>query len=142
MTGLLILAHAPLASALRAVAGHVYAEGLDHVQALDVAPDWSAEQVEIRARQLLDTAGRRPTLILVDVCGATPCNAARRLAAADPQALRVVAGLSVPMLWRALCYRQEDLEALTIRVLDGGQRGVMLIPPDPGPSCEGSPCQP
>ena len=142
MAGLLIIAHAPLASALRAVAGHVYPEGLARVQSLDVPPDWGSEQTQAQAQQLLAQNGLAPTLVLVDVCGATPCNAALALAQAEPDRLHVVAGVSVPMLWRALCYAGDDLDTLTARVLEGGQRGVTQIWPDPGQPPLKPPCTP
>ena len=40
---------------------------------------------------------------------------------------RVVAGVNVPMLWRALCYADEPLEELVTRAVDGGTQGVMQV---------------
>lgn len=123
MPRLLILAHAPLASALRAVAAHVFAEHLEHLVALDVPAQWSADEVEQALRPML--ADGQPTLILADVFGATPCNTALRLA--DGVTQRVVAGVNVPMLWRAMAYRDEPLDALVARALAGGGQGVMPV---------------
>ena len=53
MTTVLIIAHAPLASALRAVAQHAYPDGAADVQSLDVPRDATAEQVEADARALI-----------------------------------------------------------------------------------------
>ena len=39
MAGLLIIAHAPLASSLRAVANHVYPDCAGRLEVLDVPPD-------------------------------------------------------------------------------------------------------
>ena len=63
--------------------------------------------------------------MLVDVFGATPCNAALRLA--DPATVRVVAGVNVPMMWRALCYADEPLDALVARAVTGASQGVMPL---------------
>lgn len=123
MPGLLLLAHAPLAGALRAVAGHAFPECVEGLQALDVPPDWSAEQVEAELRRLL--ADQAETLILTDVFGATPTNVAQRLA--DGTHVRVVTGVNVPMLWRALCYRHEPMESLVARATAGGAQGVMPV---------------
>lgn len=125
MPSLLIMAHAPLASALRDVAAHVFPDAVDRLQVLDVLPAWSAEQVEVQARALLAAGGAEQTLILVDVFGATPANVAQRLA--DGQRVRVVTGVNVPMLWRTLCYAHEPLDALVTRAVNGGTQGVMQV---------------
>lgn len=127
MAAVLIVAHAPLATALKAVAGHVYA-GCGHaVEALDVGPEATPEAVRDAARALI-AAGTEPDwLVLTDVFGATPCNAALMLA--DPAHVRVVAGVNVPMLWRTLCYANEPLEALVTRAVGGATQGVMQLAP-------------
>jgi mannose PTS system EIIA component len=127
MPGLLLIAHAPLASALRAVAEHVYPDCAGAVSALDVPADMPVEEVEARARALLATMGNVETLILTDVFGATPCNVAQRLA--DGVLIKVVTGVNVPMLWRSLCYAGESLDALVARALAGGAQGAMQVSP-------------
>ncbi|MBQ0959259.1 PTS fructose transporter subunit IIA [Ideonella sp. 4Y11] len=123
MPQLLLLAHAPLASALRSVAAHIFAEHLDQLTALDVPAGWSDTEVEAALRPLLPPG--QVTLILTDVFGATPCNTAARLA--DGVTQRVVAGVNVPMLWRAMAYRNEALDTLVSRALSGGGQGVMPV---------------
>ena len=123
MARLLIVAHAPLASALAEVAAHTYADCAASVQALDVTPEMGPEQVQALALQLLPQAEPGETLILTDVFGATPCNAAQRLA--DGVHVRVVTGVNVPMLWRTLCYLDEPLDMLVSRALAGATQGVM-----------------
>ena len=125
MPGLLIVAHTPLASALRAVAAHVFPERLDRVQALDVAPDEPVEQVEARLREGLAGLSGRPVLVLTDVFGATPCNVAQRLV--DGVRQRLVTGVNLPMLLRAVSYRQEALDVLVSRAVVGGTQGVMQV---------------
>jgi PTS system mannose-specific IIA component len=127
MTGLLVIAHAPLASALRAVAEHVYPECAASLAVLDVPADASIEQVETQAAALLARIGTREALILTDVFGATPCNAAQRLA--DGVHVKVVTGVSVPMLWRSLCYAGESLDSLVGRALAGAAQGAMQVGP-------------
>ena len=123
MARLLIVAHAPLASALAEVAAHTYADCAASVRALDVTPEMGPEQVQALALQLLQQAEPGETLILTDVFGATPCNAAQRLA--DGVRVRIVTGVNVPMLWRTLCYAGEPLDALVARALAGATQGVM-----------------
>jgi PTS system ascorbate-specific IIA component len=123
MTLLLIIAHAPLASALAEVAAHTFPECATQLQALDVPPQMEPDEVQSRAAALLPAAESQDTLILTDVFGATPCNAAQRLA--DGVHVRVVAGVNVPMLWRTLCYANEPLDALVARAMAGATQGVM-----------------
>lgn len=125
MAGLLIIAHAPLASSLRAVANHIYPDCATRLEVLDVAPDTPAEQIEAQARELLAKVKQPEALIFTDVFGATPCNVAQRLA--DGVQVKVVAGVNVPMLWRSLCYADEPLDALVARALAGATQGVMAV---------------
>jgi len=125
MPGLLIIAHAPLATSLKAVAEHAYPDCAAHLLALDVPPDTPIEEVEAQARQLLESVRRPEALILTDVFGATPCNIAQRLA--DGVQVKVVAGVNVPMLWRTLCYVDESLDAVLARAVAGATQGVMQV---------------
>ncbi len=125
MPGLLIIAHAPLATALLAVARHVFPE-LAGVRALDVHASDAPEAVEQRAQALLAEVRDPHALILTDVFGATPCNVAARLA--DGAQVRVVAGVNVPMLWRTLSYlEKESLEGVVNRAMAGATQGVMQV---------------
>jgi mannose PTS system EIIA component len=123
MAELLIIAHAPLASALHQVARHVFAERAHRLMWLDVAPDERPESVEARLRSSLPPAG--DVLIMTDVFGATPCNVAMRVA--DGQRCRVVSGVNVPMLWRALSYVDEPLDVVVARAVAGATQGVMQL---------------
>lgn len=123
MAALLVIAHAPLASALTAVAGHCYSEA--GIEAVDVAPTMSVEVVEALARDAIDRLNSSEVLILTDVFGATPCNAAQRVA--DGVSIRVVAGVNVPMLWRSLCYLREPLDSLVTRAVAGAAQGVVQV---------------
>lgn len=128
MTHIFLIAHAPLASALQAVAAHVYPECAPGIVALDVPPGESPEAVQSWLQRQLDQLDRRgpaEALVMVDAFGATPCNAATRVA--DGVRVRVVAGVNVPMLWRTLCYRHEALDRLVDRAIAGGTQGVMHV---------------
>ena len=127
MAQILIVAHAPLATSLQAVAQHVYPDCGARLMAVDVPPGASLDAVEAQVREALAApplAGSE-VLILADVFGATPCNAA--LAAADGVRWRVVAGVNVPMLWRTLCYAEQSLDDLVNRAVAGATQGVMHV---------------
>jgi PTS system mannose-specific IIA component len=125
MPGLLIIAHAPLATALKSVAEHAFPSCDYMLEALDVPPDMPAEEIESKARALLARVRNPDALIFTDAFGATPCNVAQRLA--DGSQVKLIAGVNVPMLWRSLCYSKESLDALVVRAMAGAAQGVMLV---------------
>lgn len=124
-TRILIIAHAPLASALRDCAMHVFPDCAQAVVAIDVPPFEPPEDTLATAMQQLQSP--QDTLVLTDVMGATPANVAQRLLVV--QGARLIAGVNLPMLLRTVCYRHENLEALTRRALDGGTQGVVQLNP-------------
>lgn len=129
MNSILIIAHAPLAHALRQCALHVFPDCGDGVAALDVQPNVPPEETLASARITLQQLGAQPgahgVLVLADVFGATPCNVAHKLV--DGVTSRLVAGVNLPMLLRTVSYRHEALEALVSRAVTGGTQGVMQV---------------
>lgn len=123
--GLLIVAHAPLASALRQSVLHVFPDGAAHVAAMDIDSDLPFDQLLADARRVMDSLGAPRVLVLTDVFGATPCNVAQKLA--DGVRARLIAGVNLPMLLRAMTYRGEPLDALVARAMAGGVQGVMQV---------------
>ena len=121
----LLIAHAPLAHALRECALHVFPDCGGGVAALDVQPNVPPEESLAQARILLEQLGTASTLVLTDVFGATPCNVAQRLCEVDR--VRLLAGVNLPMLLRAVSYRAESLDAMAQRALAGGVQGVMPV---------------
>lgn len=125
MNGILIIAHAPLAQALRECALHVFPDCDQTVAAFDVQPNVSPDESLAGARIALRQLNLRQTLVLTDIFGATPSNVAQKLV--DGSNSRLVAGVNLPMLLRALSYRNESLDALTTRAIAGGIQGVMAV---------------
>lgn len=125
MAAILIIAHAPLASALKAVASHAYPECAEGVGAIDITPAMAPQDIEQAVVAWRAAAQDSDLLILTDVFGATPCNAAQKLA--EGPSVRLVSGVNVPMLWRALCYRNEPLDSLVSRAMSGATQGVMRL---------------
>ena len=113
MIGILIVAHAPLASALRDCALHVFPECAEGVQALDIAPNASPEESLVLAKAAMAQLNATEVLLLSDVFGATPSNVAQKLN--DGIDTRLLAGVNLPMLLRSVCYRHETLDALAAR---------------------------
>ena len=125
MNGIFIIAHAPLASAFRQCVLHVFPENAVGVAALDVQPNMPPEETLAQARIMLAQIGTPQTLVLTDIFGATPCNVAQKLV--DGVSTRLLTGINLPMLLRAVSYRQEALDALVTRALAGATQGVMQV---------------
>ena len=148
MTAIYIIAHAPLASALLELAGHVHGAIPDGLGALDVAPDADPDRALEQARvELQQLSGGGDALLLTDMAGATPANLAQRLLDQPQpgQQLRLLAGLNLPMLLRSLSYRERALAQLVELALAGGQRGLTELAPasastPPEPPCRNANC--
>lgn len=125
MPRLLVIAHAPLASALREVAAHIFPDHAAAMAVCDVAAEQSVEEVEGAVLEQLAAFPDTEWLVLTDVFGATPCNVARRVG--ERPGTRVLAGVNVPMLWRALGHLHEPLEKVTALAAAGASQGVMQL---------------
>lgn len=124
-TGILIIAHAPLATALRAGVLHVFPDVADGIIALDVPPSEPTETTILNARAMLAQLQTPNTLVLTDVFGATPCNVAQKVI--DGVHSRLVAGVNLPMLLRTVNYCHEPLDVLVARALAGGTQSIMQV---------------
>lgn len=129
MNAILIIAHAPLAHAMRECALHVFPDCAAHVAAIDVQPNLPPEETLATARISMDQLSRLPqikgVLVLTDIFGATPSNVAQKLV--DGVKSRLITGVNLPMLLRSVSYRNEPLEALVSRAVVGGTQGVMQV---------------
>ncbi len=123
--GIFIVAHAPLASALRQCVLHVFPDAATGLAVFDVQPNMPTEETLVAARLTLSLLNTPSTLILTDLFGATPCNIAQKLV--DGASSRLITGVNLPMLMRAVTYRHESMDALVARVLAGGTQGVMQV---------------
>lgn len=122
---LLIIAHAPLASALRQGVLHVFPDAAHEVAALDILPTVSPEVSLASARIVLSELSCPQALLVADMFGATPCNVAQKVA--DGGRYKLIAGANLPMLLRAMTYRHESLDEMVSRALAGGAQGVMPV---------------
>ena len=125
MNGILIVAHAPLASALRSCVLHVFPDSANAVSALDVLPNAPPEESLAQASVLVKQLDTPQVLVLTDVFGATPCNVAHKLV--DGVRSKLIAGVNLPMLLRTVSYRHESLDALVSRAMIGATQGVIQV---------------
>jgi mannose PTS system EIIA component len=125
MAGILIIAHAPFATALRECIAHIYGGLPARIGCIDVMPDCDPVEVRAFARSEIDRLKEdNGAIVLTDVFGATPANIAASLHDND---VRVLAGCNLPMLVRAVCYRSTPLDTLTEKILQGGSKGIQEL---------------
>ena len=125
-TSIFIIAHDPLASALKNCAMHVYSYDNrtgGRIEACDVPADADAEETAADIRSRLDASGR-PAIIFTDIVGATPSNIAQSLAGTQDV---VISGVNLPMVLTALCHIDEPVETLADMIR---RAGILSINPE------------
>ena len=126
MIGILVLTHEDLGDHLIRCASHVVGMKPPQLMHLSVFPQDDPDTVLSRAHALITQLDSGDgVLVLSDIFGATPCNIASRLV--QPGKVECVAGVNLPMLVRALTYRNEPLSVVIEKGLSGGQGGVVHI---------------
>jgi len=118
--GILLLTHGRLGEALIECASHVLGGQLPvELAVLSAGQDEPVDEVEAKARQLLATLNQGAgVLVLTDLLGATPARVATRLI--EPGKVEALSGVSLPMLLRAINYRNRLLPALAKKALLAG----------------------
>ena len=129
MVGILIVAHGAFGEALIHCASHVLGKRPPRVLQLGVTVHDDPEQILPQAEELVRQLDQgEGVLVLSDVLGATPCNIASRLL--EPNKVEGVSGVNLPMLIRALTYREEPLATVTEKAISGGVAGVVHLNTD------------
>lgn len=126
MVGVLIISHGAFGEALIHCASHVLGKHPMRVRQVGITmhddPEAILPQAQDLVRQLDSGDG---VLVLTDILGATPSNVATRLLV--PGRIEGVSGVSLPMLIRALTYREEPLATVIAKAISGGQDGVSQL---------------
>lgn len=126
MVGILLLTHAPLGQAFIAAASHVFRASPAQIEAIDVIADQNPDEVRTLAQAAIarvnDGSG---VLVITDVVGGTPANCTLQLCV--PGEVEVIAGISLPMLLRAITYRHDTLDIVLEMALAGGQNGACRV---------------
>jgi len=126
MVGILIVAHGTFGEALIHCVSHVLGKRPLAVAQLGVTvrddPDGLLPQAQALVAGLDKGSG---VLVLTDILGATPANLATRLI--EPGRVEGLAGVNLPMLIRALTYRDEPLATVVGKASSGGLEGVARL---------------
>jgi PTS system ascorbate-specific IIA component len=130
MIGILIVSHGAFGESLIHSASHVLGKRPTFLRQIGVTvhddPDALGPVAEDLIRFLDQGDG---VLVLTDIYGATPSNIAAKLL--RPGKVEGIAGVNLPMLIRALTYREEPLESVRDKALAGATEGVMRMPREP-----------
>ncbi|MBX9963413.1 MAG: PTS fructose transporter subunit IIA [Burkholderiales bacterium] len=128
MVGILIVAHGTLGESLIHCASHVMGTRPPQLMQIGVTVHDDPAQILPQALRLVKQLDHgNGVLVLTDVYGATPGNIAARLLI--PNRVEGVAGVNLPMLVRALTYRNEPLKTVVAKAMSGGVEGVFRMPP-------------
>ena len=129
MIGILIISHGALGESLIHAASHVLGKRPLRVRQVGVTvhddPGVILPHARDLVRQLDEGDG---VLVLTDIYGATPCNIAMQLLEKDR--VEGLSAVSLPMLVRALTYRNEKLSVVVEKALAGGREGVVHMNTD------------
>ncbi len=124
---LLVITHNRIGAELLTTATRMLGQCPLAADTLDVSEYDDPDQLHARALAIAnaidDGSG---VLILTDLFGSTPSNVANRIRSGHE--VRVLAGVNLPMLVRALNYASLELDAIAEKALSGGREGVMLCP--------------
>jgi PTS system ascorbate-specific IIA component len=124
MIGIFLLTHTTYGESLIQCACHVLNKRPLQIGQLGVSAQDDPLDALPLARDMLKLVDSGDgALILTDIYGATPSNLAMKLL--EPGRIEGVAGVNLPMLLRAIAYRDKDMETLLIRTVAGGRDGVL-----------------
>ncbi len=124
MIGLLLSTHETLGESLLQCACHVLNKRPEQLLQLGVAAGDDPNDLLPLARQMLKLVDSgEGVLVMTDIYGASPANLAGKLL--QPGKVEGLAGISLPMLLRAIGYRDKGMETLLMRATGGGRDGVI-----------------
>ena len=126
MIGILLITHGSFGEALVQNACHVLNKRPAQLNQLGVSAQDDPLDLLPLARQMLALVNTgQGALVLTDIFGASPSNLALKLL--QPGHVEGIAGVNLPMLLRALTYRDKGMETLLTRARDGGRDGVLNL---------------
>lgn len=127
MIGILLITHGTLGDSLIHCASHVLNKRPPRLSQVGITAQDDPLQLLPQARKLVkDLDEGDGVLILADMYGGSPANIAVKLLI--PGKVEGVAGVNLPMLIRALNYRDRPLATIVTKAVSGGCDGVVRIP--------------
>jgi PTS system ascorbate-specific IIA component len=124
MIGLFLVTHSSYGESLIQCACHVLNHRPRQIVQLGVSAQDDPQDALPLAREMLKLVDSGAgVLILTDIYGATPANVALKLLV--PGRIEGIAGVNLPMLLRALTYREKGMKTLLTKAIGGGRDGVL-----------------
>ncbi|UCV28399.1 PTS sugar transporter subunit IIA [Ferribacterium limneticum] len=124
MIGILLITHGSYGEALIQNACHVLNKRPPQLNQLGVSAQDDPLDLLPLAREMLDLVDHgKGVLVLTDIFGASPSNLALKLL--EPGHVEGLTGVNLPMLMRALTYRDKGMDTLLVRARDGGRDGIL-----------------
>jgi len=128
MIGIIVITHRDTAHALCDAAAHIVGEQ-EYVETICVQPRDGLETVRARIQALItqwEQIDVRDIVIMVDLFGGTPCNAAIPFLT-NPR-IDIVSGVNLSMLLTAITHRKDtDLPTLVIQIVNAAQRNILSV---------------
>lgn len=126
MIGLFLITHTSYGESLIQCACHVLNKRPPQIAQLGVSLQDDPLNLLPQAREMLHWVDSgKGVLVMTDIFGATPSNIAMKLL--EPGRIEGVAGVNLPMLVRALTYREKDMATLLTKAISGGRDGVLNL---------------
>ena len=126
MIGILIVSHGTFGESLIHSASHVLGKRPVFLRQIGVTVHDEPEALLPVAQDLIRFLDQGDgVLVLTDIYGATPSNIASKLL--RPGRVEGIAGVNLPMLLRALTYRNEPLLTLRDKALSGASEGILAM---------------
>jgi PTS system ascorbate-specific IIA component len=124
MIGILLITHGSYGEALVQNVSHVLNRRPSQVMQLGLTSQDDPLDILPMAREMLALVDKGDgVLILTDIFGASPSNLALKLL--ERGRVEGLTGVNMPMLLRALTYRDKGMETLLVRARDGGRDGII-----------------
>jgi PTS system ascorbate-specific IIA component len=124
MIGLFLITHSTYGESLIQCACHVLNKRPHQLVQLGVSLQDDPLDLLPMARDMIKLVDSgEGVLILTDIYGATPSNVGMKLL--EPGRIEGIAGVNLPMLLRALTYRDKDMGTLVNRATTGGRDGIV-----------------
>ncbi len=121
--GVLIITHERIATAILETAVNIFGKRPLRVEVLPAARDCDTDALRSRVKEKIDDLNEGDgVLVLLDIYGSTPSNVA--CSVVDPDRVRVISGLNLPMLVRIFNYPTLALPELAKKAVSGGKDGV------------------
>lgn len=128
MIGILIISHGTLGESLIHCACHMLNKRPPRLRQMGVTAQDDPVLLVPQARKMVKELDEgQGVLVLTDMYGGSPSNIAAKLVI--PGRVEAVAGVNLPMLIRALTYRDKTLSVMMTKAISGGCEGVLRVPP-------------